>query len=366
MDGSRIEQVQYGDFSLDLHRKTGNKHIPIKGQIELTFRCNLRCVHCYVADEPTKEELTFQEITKLLDQIHQEGCLWLSFTGGEALMKDDFLDIYSYAKRKGFIITILTNGTLMTPEIADYLTKEPPFSIDLTLNGVTQETYEKISQVPGSFRKAMEAIRLILGKKLPLKIKTKATRLNYHELDKIKQYVEALGLGFNLNPMLYPRLNGSLKPCPFRLSPEQIISLDRFYPDDAECQEDELKEANFLPSDNLFRCAAGISSFHISPYGELIFCTFMRKPNFNLRKGSFKQGFYTLYPKIRSAKYRTNSRCKDCKIFDLCSQCPALAKLENDDREKPVEYFCQLAHKAAQQPKQVIIKPQKQIHKAPK
>ncbi|MBA7650014.1 putative mycofactocin radical SAM maturase MftC [subsurface metagenome] len=356
MDDSRITEVEYRDFSLGFHRRIGSKHIPIKGQLELTFRCNLKCVHCYVAEDKTRHELSFQEITDILDQIHQEGCLWLSFTGGEPLMRTDFLDIYRYAKRKGFLITILTNGTLMSPEIVEYLGEEPPFSIDLTLNGVTEKTYESISQVPGSFRKVMKVIRLILDKKLPLRIKTKATRLNYHELDKIKQYVDSMGIELRLNAMLYPRLTGSLKPCSFRLSPDEIISLDRFYQNDGNCQENDLREDSFLPLDTLFRCAAGISSFHISPYGELIFCTFMRQPYFDLRKGSFKQGFYTLYPKIRSAKYRTNSQCKDCKIFYLCSQCPALAKLENAHLEKPIVYFCELAHKRAELRKEVIVK----------
>lgn len=356
MDEFEITEVEYRNFSLDFHQKIGSKHIPIEGQIELTFRCNLRCVHCYVAENKTRHELTFQKITDILDQIHREGCLWLSFTGGEPLMRSDFLDIYRYAKRKGFLITILTNGTLITPEIVEYLGEEPPFSIDLTLNGVTQRTYESISQVPGSFKKAMEVIRLILGKRLPLRIKTKATRLNYHELDEIKQHVDNLGIEFKLNPMLYPRLDGSAEPCSFRLSPDQIISLDRFYPDYGDCQENELEEGDSIPTDNLFRCAAGTNSFHISPYGELIFCTFMRQPHFDLRKGSFRQGFCTLYPKIRSRRYRTDSKCKDCKICYLCSQCPALAKLENSHPENPIGYFCELAHKRSRMKKQVMSK----------
>jgi len=343
MDDSKITELQYRDFSLDFHQKMGKKRIPIVGQLELTFSCNLKCVHCYVAKDKTKQELSFSEITDILDQIHKEGCLWLSFTGGEPLARSDFLDIYHHAKRKGFIITILTNGTLITPEIADYLAKEPPFCIDITLNGVTQDTYENISQIPGSFRKVMDGIRLILDKKLPLELKTKVTRLNYHELNKIKQYVEGLGIEFKPNTMIYPRLDGSLEPCRFRLSPEEVIRLDNT---NGDCEEQIMtKEEVPSPTDNLFRCAAGISSFHISPYGELIFCTFMRKPNFDLRKGSFRDGFYSLYPEIRSTKYQTDSKCRDCKIFYLCSQCPALAELENGNQEKPIDYFCNLAHK---------------------
>ena len=364
MDDSKIEEIQYRDFSQHFHRKMGMRRMPIKGQMELTFRCNLKCIHCYVAEDKGKPELSFQEITDILDQICQEGCLWLSLTGGDPLMRSDFLDIYHYAKRKGLLITLLTNGTLMTPEIAEFLAGEPPFSIDLTLNGVTQQTYENISRVPGSFKKAMDAIRLILDKKLHLKIKTKAIRLNFHELDKIKQFVEGLGLDFNLDAMLYPRLDGSLDPCRFRLSPDEIISLGRIFQVDGECRENDLDQEVVIPSDKLFRCVTGIYSFLISPYGELNFCTFIRQPSFNLLKGSFRKGFDTLFPEIRSLEYQTHSRCRDCKLFSLCPQCPGLAMLEHGDMEKPVEYFCELTHKQVQRQRETNAKSQEQIHKA--
>ena len=359
MSDLRIKEVEYRDFSHLFHQKTGK---PVVGQMELTFRCGLNCVHCYSAcynnDELTGEELTFSGITAILDQLSQEGCLWLSFTGGDPLMRDDFPDIYHYAKEKGFIITILTNGTSITPELADYLMEKPPLSIDITLNAVTPETYERISRIPGSFERCMEGIRLILDRNLPLKLKTKAITLNYHELNKIKEYVEGLGMEFRLTYTVNTQLNGSTKPCSFRLSPEQVADIDRFYQDGQDCQEGItppnpllIKGGEERLPDKLFRCAAGISSFHISPYGELLFCTYLRSPNFDLKKGSFREGFYTLMPGIRSAEYQTGSKCRNCEIFQFCHQCPAAAKLENGDPEKPIKYFCELAHRYTGQAK---------------
>ena len=69
-----------------------------------------------------------------MDEIHKEGCLWLTFTGGDPLVREDFLEIYSHAKKKGFIVTIFTNGQAFTKEIFDYLGKSPPFSIEITKN----------------------------------------------------------------------------------------------------------------------------------------------------------------------------------------------------------------------------------------
>ncbi len=337
-------EIEYRDFSLDLHRKLGKKGIPLVGQMELTFKCNLSCVHCYLAPERTKTELGFEEVIDILDQVHKEGCLWLSFTGGDPFMRSDFCEIYSHAKRKGFIITILTNGTLITPEIVEFLVQEPPFSIDFTLNGITKKTYESITQVQGSFQKVMEAIKLILDNKLPLKIKTQVTRLNYNEFGKIKAYVEDLGLEFKPDLLLFPRLNGSSKPCSYRLSLEQQLSLDRFYEDKEGCAEDNRTENNINTPDDLFCCAGGVNSFYVNPYGELIFCTFMREPNFDLRKATFKKGFYALYSEIRALKYKSDSLCKNCEISYLCSCCPAMSKLESGDPEKPIRYFCEMAH----------------------
>ena len=146
MECPHIPEIQYSDFSKRLHEKVAGQRIPINGSLELTFRCNLRCVHCYAAHGhqgiPGKQELTFAEICGILDQIVDEGCLWLLLTGGEPLLRPDFLDIYTYAKRKGLLVTLFTNGTLITPRIADYLADWRPLKVEITLYGRTQETYE--------------------------------------------------------------------------------------------------------------------------------------------------------------------------------------------------------------------------------
>ena len=122
-----MKVVEYQDFSLKLHNKavTAEKRIPINATIDVTHRCNNRCVHCYcslpVNDEKAiSEELSTEEIEKLFDELRDMGCLWLLITGGEPLLRPDFRDIYLSAKRHGFIITVFTNGTLIDEGIADF------------------------------------------------------------------------------------------------------------------------------------------------------------------------------------------------------------------------------------------------------
>jgi MoaA/NifB/PqqE/SkfB family radical SAM enzyme len=154
VDCPHIPELGYGQFSQRLHDKVAGRRIPLVGSLELTFRCNLRCVHCYVAHGhqgiPGRKELTAGEIRAILEAVVDEGCFWLLLTGGEPLLRPDFLDIYTDAKRKGLIVTLFTNGTLLSPQIADSLAEWRPFVVEVTLYGRTQETYERMMELIGT------------------------------------------------------------------------------------------------------------------------------------------------------------------------------------------------------------------------
>ena len=187
MECPHIPIIPYHEFSKRIHGKVVAKRVPVGGMIELTLRCNLKCAHCYVVYDPSKKEMTYEQICHILNEITEAGCLWLTITGGDPLIRDDFLDIYTYAKKCGLIITLLTNGTLITPGIADYLKEWPPFAVEITLNGITKETYERVTRLPGSFDRCMKGIQLLLERNIPLRLKTTITTLNKHELWKIKK-----------------------------------------------------------------------------------------------------------------------------------------------------------------------------------
>ena len=145
----------YTDWRLGIHNLSVTKRIPISASIEITRRCNNRCIHC-CSNLPLKDpfarhnEMNAVEHFRILDEMAAAGCLWVLFTGGEIFARRDFLDIYAHAKRQGFLITLFTNGTLITPDIADYLVEMPPFYIEVTLYGYTRRIYERVTGVPGS------------------------------------------------------------------------------------------------------------------------------------------------------------------------------------------------------------------------
>src|SRR5436190_1139417 len=100
-------------------------HYPFLCQWEITCRCNLRCVMCYTdcynSPANIKDELSTAEILRIMDEVALAGCLELVLTGGEPLARPDFFEIYGHAKTKGFLVTLFTNGTLITETIADRL-----------------------------------------------------------------------------------------------------------------------------------------------------------------------------------------------------------------------------------------------------
>ena len=132
----------YQDFSAGLQDRMQAERVAASATIEISRRCPLKCVHCYNNlpmndSEARSRELDYAEHCRLLDELADEGCLWLLYTGGEIFARRDFLDIYTYAKKKGFIITLFTNGTLVTERIADHLVAWRPFAIEITLYGLT-------------------------------------------------------------------------------------------------------------------------------------------------------------------------------------------------------------------------------------
>ena len=297
-----------------------------------------------------KRELTGSELRSLIDQIEAEGTLSLLLTGGEPLIRDDFCDIYAYVKKKGLLVTLFTNGTLITPELADYLAEWPPRSVEITLYGATCSTYEAVTRVPGSYSRCLNGIQLLLERRVPIGLKTMALSVNKHELNAMKAYAEELGVTFRYDWCINPRLDGGRSPLEFRVSPEEAVFIE---------QEDEKRLGDLkqfsdkfghppLHPENLYFCAAGLTSFHVDSHGGLSACMMSRMPSFDLRKGSFRQGWLEFIPQVLAQKREHVTPCQSCDLVFLCGQCPAWGQLESGDPELPVEYLCRLAHLRAE------------------
>ena len=353
-----IESGDYADFSRIVHDQVNPLRIPVNGTIEITNRCPLECAHCYnnlpMADGAArKRELTTEDHKRILDELFDLGCLWLLYTGGEIFARADFLEIYKYARDKGFLITLFTNATLVTDRIADFLAENPPFDIEVTLYGRTKATYESLTGIPGSFEKCIRGIHLILDRKLPLKLKTVALTINKHEIASMKKFAEELGVDFKFDPMVNPRIDCSSSPLAVRLTPADIVSFDLDDPERvAEWRRLAIECAPVLPEEAearlLYECGGGVNSFAIDPYGDLSICVLSHFDRYNVREGTVREGWEQFLLKVRTRKISRVTKCTRCALKSLCGSCAANAELEAGDPEEPVDFLCQTAHLRAE------------------
>jgi radical SAM protein with 4Fe4S-binding SPASM domain len=349
-------EATYSRFSESIHRRYFGKRAPVEVSIEVTRRCPLDCLHCYnnlpMNDAAARSgELSFEEHCRLLDELVEAGCLWILYTGGEIFARRDFLEIYTEAKKRGFLITLFTNGTLITPRIADHLAEWRPFVIEITLYGATRETYEALTQRPGSYARCMNGIRLLLERNLPLKLKTVPTTINKHEIYEMKRLAEEeFHVEFKFDPLVNPRIDCSQNPLAVRLSPEEVVSLDYYDPRRMEEYKKLLEReraASAAPNrdeNHRYFCGGGISGCAIDPNGTMSICVISHQQGYNIRSGSFREGWEGRLHDIRKQERKRHTICHRCQIRSICGMCPANGELENGDPESPVDFLCQVAH----------------------
>ena len=350
-----MEQLSYGEFSADVHQRQSGERVPSQVSIEVTRRCPLECLHCYnnlpMGDvEARQRELSKEEHFRILDELVEMGCFWILYTGGEIFARKDFLEIYTYAKKKGFLITLFTNGTIINEQIADYLAEWPPFAIEITLYGRTRETYEALTAIPGSYDRCLRGIKLLKERNLPLKLKTVATSINKHEVIAMRKFAEEeLGVEFKMDGQVNPRIDCSQSPLAVRLTPEEVVALDMNAPKGVSeyrrlAQHDLENPPSLSQIDTMYFCGGGMNSFAINAYGEIGICVISQQETFGIREAGVRAVWETSLLQLRNRKRTRITKCVHCHIQSLCGMCPANGEMENGDRESPVAFLCNVAH----------------------
>lgn len=361
-ESSAIHPLAYRDFSRKVHEQAASAEGVIKAQLELTYRCNLHCLHCYT-DPYNKRayfprELTLDEILGLLDDMADLGILWLNLSGGEIFARPDFFEIYEAAHRKGFLLQLYTNGTMFTQTVVDRLKASPPFSIDISCHSVDEQAFDWFTKVPGSFRRFLKGLELLQESGLPFCFRTKAMSWNKGELPAIQRFVESYGQPFGYTTSLSPRLNGDCSSLAYRLAPEDVSTIEDMLaaPKGAGDDADEDADCPLTEpiSDRLYRCGCGTSTIHINAWGELGACTLQYERRVSLRESPLRQAIEKVFGEIRTLRYQTDSPCKTCTILSFCDKKPTDARWEVGAAEAPIPYDCDVAlvraERALQQP----------------
>lgn len=313
------------------------KHlIPFQASLEVTYRCNLSCKHCYI-DVSARDELSFAELKHILDQLAESGTMYLLLTGGEPLIRRDFFDIAFYARERGFMFMLLTNGTLITPTIARKIKILEPISVGISLHGAIPATHDGITRRQGSFVATMRGIKLLKGLGVPVSLQTLLMDANIHEIEAIKSLVHRLGVYHQFGYDFVPTRSGSLAP--YRYEADFSILCNYF--------KHEWVKGDTIKSDEKAVCKAGQGICSISPAGDVFPCLLMPIKIGNLKKASFAEIWQTNpspeLTRLRTITWQDLSSCKECNLAGFCRRCMGVALTETGELTRPAPSACRNA-----------------------
>jgi AdoMet-dependent heme synthase len=200
---------------------------PLTAYLELTYRCNWRCVFCYNPRHGDLRPLSLADWTDVLDDLRALGTLAVVLTGGEPLAHAEFLAIARAARTRGFAVRLFTNGSLVTDAMADELAALDLVSIEMSLHGATPETHDRTTARPGSFTALLEGVDRLKARGVPLLLKTPLTNVNEGELDAMVALAEGLGIPHQIDCNMTPRDDGDKGPLQYRASAEAVARMYR-------------------------------------------------------------------------------------------------------------------------------------------
>ena len=251
---------------------------PLAASLELTYRCNWRCVFCYNPRHHDRRPLSGGEWLSVLDGLRRLGTLSVALTGGEPLAHPEFLAVARGARDRAFALRLLTNGALVTEALADAIAALRPVAVEMSLHGAGAPTHDRATSTPGSFGALFRGVDRLLRRGVVVVLKTPLTRLNEGEIDGMQRLAEERGVAWRLDPVLTPRDDGDPGPLDFRASAAAVA---RIYAKLAALGQ-RLQEERVAGGTN---CGLGRTTIAIDPEGDVFPCLqWRRAPLGNVRE----------------------------------------------------------------------------------
>jgi radical SAM protein with 4Fe4S-binding SPASM domain len=308
--------------------------LPISVQLDVTYRCNERCVHCYL-DHDDHGEMTTAEIKDVLDQIAEAGVFFLTLSGGEVLMRMDFFEILEHARALLFDVKIKTNAFMIREKEADRIRDLGVRSVQVSIYSHRPEIHDAITKLPGSLKRSIAGIRLLQSRGVKVTIANVLMRQNLNDYAGVKELAQGLGAEYTIDPTITPKMDGDRSILPLGIegkdlrqvfrNPDLVGNVEEFCAPPPAVDDDVLEETP---------CSAGHTACYISPYGELFPCVQFPLPSGNVRTQKFLDIWHNSAQlnDVRSIRARDLPVCSTCSHVGTCTRCPGLAYMEGNMR----------------------------------
>lgn len=319
--------------------KAQAKAIPFHAQLYIENKCNLKCQHCYESEDthPTDTRLSLAEITRTLEELAGMGCLQLTITGGEIFLRRDIFEILEVAKRLRFQVTLFTSGYHIDRKKAERLRDLKVGQVDISVYSDVAEDHDRFTQIPGSWERSTNALRMLSELGVKASLKCVLTTFNVDHIDGVIQLAKDLGVVFQFDPNVRPRMNNDRSPLQFALSPQDLVnkvySRRDLYPGFQRLAPEEVCHGSDFQAPNSAMCGAGRSTMAIGASGEVFPCGFFPKAAGSLRDSSLADIWNgsSLMNEVRSTTYGTMKACSSCDVKSACHPCMAYAQVEHGD-----------------------------------
>lgn len=335
-------EINYGQFMMML-----NSTILKECTIEITNSCPFKCDHCYVEKSEIKM-MTLEQFKDIINQLLKIQCNVILITGGEPMANPAFLDMYIYAKKKGMIVHVNTTCFLMNEKILNTFIKYKPKSIEISLYGYDNITYEKFTHKEEAFDKVFENIKKLKNNNINISLKSVLTKKNYNYIDKLKELSQKNNIRFRYDYIVFPKvIDNKFKKNEEALDVNSIIKVIKQDNNDAEYFKNAVKNVKqFEGKENnineVFQCTLGKDRAFID-------CNLYIKPclvvpiKYNLNDYSLKEAIKLMNEEAANIKFKSESKCKNCYKRKLCRYCPGRFFLETGSYEVAPKFYCEMA-----------------------
>lgn len=315
-----------------VERKALRLGVPLRVHLDLTWRCNLRCVHCYIGRRETPE-LSLGELRRLLEELAACGTLSLCLSGGEPLLRDDFYEIVQHARALAFDVSVKTNAVLLDEAGARRLARAHVSEVHVSVYSHRAEAHDAVTRVPGSLERTLAAVRMLVAAGVRTRITNVLVGDAAADFREVRRLATELGAAYALDPSVTPRLDGDRSvvslgaPAPLL---EQIFADEELAgPRQEHCPPSAPDEAlDSLP------CSAGHTSCYISPSGDVYPCVQFPLRAGNVREQAFREIWRdsAILRELRAVTMADLPACRACPVVAACTRCPGLAFMEGDLR----------------------------------
>jgi radical SAM protein with 4Fe4S-binding SPASM domain len=318
----------------DMNQKALELGVPISVQLDVTYRCNERCVHCYL-DHDDLGEMTTDEIKNVLDQLAEAGVFFLILSGGEVFMRRDFLEIVAYARRLLFNVKVKTNAVMIREPEARRLRELGVEQVQISVYSADPQVHDGITKLPGSLRRTIQGIRFLKSQGLKVSIANVLMKPNLFSNAGVMALAKELGVSYTLDPTITPKIDGDMSILALRAPGSELQQV--FRNQDLVGNVEEFCAPPPPADDDVmegYPCSAGHTACYISPYGDVFPCVQFPLPSGSVRKQRFIDIWRdsSQLNEVRSIRARDLPVCSTCSHVGTCSRCPGLAYMEGSMR----------------------------------